>query len=620
MPFLFRPPVVKNRTKILRKSQRDLFQRLEEYLAENQPKLMRLLETTWCGQIDSLTYGQLQEAYYQGDFSGELWQAWTEAYSTMVQEKMFPLWETSLALTVAQVADEFAISLSVPRDLGGEFYRQYGGNLITNLSQNQREAVRGTLWNLFQNENVSATEASYLLRPLIGLTTPQMTANARYYETIWQGLLKENPGMSQTKAKETARVLAEKYAAKQHRYRAQMIARTELSTFYNAGHDLSVSHAVGEGLLPEMDSIWSTSRNESTCPQCAAMEGERVPHGTAFSCGLKYPPIHPHCGCAVMYEPREEETTSPQPTAPKNDTEVKPTNQPTPMETPMETPTTTTPTTAPILPEISDPDLTNPQNNGKIEFVAGKTLAEAETFAKNKLGVPHVSYKGCDVATANAWNEGLTDSFNRFPELKKNFGFVGECHERNKLIKAEVVDYFTKQFVENNPSLPLTVLEPYITKKVNKTMRGYAVSKDTFAQSFKGLNVYSENYKGVTVNRDFGKNYDLFTRRLSDGVSHQWNPVGCDTIRATLDHEIGHQLDDLLNIRSAKVIQDLFDSRTQSQLTSDISEYSWHNKNFNKYGEMIAEAWAEYCNNPSPREIASTVGQYIEQEYQNKFG
>jgi len=30
---------------------------------------------------------------------------------------------------------------------------------------------------------------------------------------------------------------------------------------------------------------------------------------------------------------------------------------------------------------------------------------------------------------------------------------------------------------------------------------------------------------------------------------------------------------------------------------------------------MIAEAWAEYCNNPEPREIAKTVGSRIILEY-----
>jgi len=38
------------------------------------------------------------------------------------------------------------------------------------------------------------------------------------------------------------------------------------------------------------------------------------------------------------------------------------------------------------------------------------------------------------------------------------------------------------------------------------------------------------------------------------------------------------------------------------------------------YAEFIAEAWAEYCNNPSPRPIALEIGKIIENEYIKKIG
>lgn len=75
----------------------------------------------------------------------------------------------------------------------------------------------------------------------------------------------------------------------------------------------------------------------------------------------------------------------------------------------------------------------------KIEvFVPAKSVKSAEDFAKTKLGIPNVSYKDVDITTANEWNKGLFDSFSKFPELKKNFGFIGECHERNKLYQSMV--------------------------------------------------------------------------------------------------------------------------------------------------------------------------------------
>lgn len=87
-----------------------------------------------------------------------------------------------------------------------------------------------------------------------------------------------------------------------------------------------------------------------------------------------------------------------------------------------------------------------------ISFVPASTIQEAEEFAKNTLGIPNVSYKDVDIVTANAWNEGLCDSINRFPELKNNFGFVGDAHERNKMLKPILRQYYLDELVKRNPS------------------------------------------------------------------------------------------------------------------------------------------------------------------------
>ncbi len=309
MAFVFRPPKRKPRIRVLKQKEKDLFQRLEDFIENNEPELVRLLESTWTGQQNLLTYEQIQNAYLQGDFSGEVWLAWEQIYSEMILEKMVPLWEAAVTTAVLDISGDFSFTLLPSSDFGGAYYKEYGANLVTNMVGNQREALRNTLWQLYQNENITATAASYYVRPLIGLTNPQMASNAKYYNTVLSQLQEEFPNMSRSQTEARARTLAEKYAAKQHRYRAQMIARTELATLYNAGHDIAVDEAIAMDLLPDMDSIWITTGTENVCERCLSMEGERVPKGKAFSNGVKYPPAHPHCGCAVMYEPREDENS-----------------------------------------------------------------------------------------------------------------------------------------------------------------------------------------------------------------------------------------------------------------------------------------------------------------------
>lgn len=256
----------------------------------------------------------------------------------------------------------------------------------------------------------------------------------------------------------------------------------------------------------------------------------------------------------------------------------------------------------------------------KTYFEPAKSIKEAEEFARNNLGVPNVSYKGVDIATANAWNEGLKDSFERFPELKKNFGFVGEAHERNRMLKPAVKQYYMDRYAQGTTHISLEQLEPYADKATKSFMRSIQVGRDVPAVSYSPDEPNFLGFRGVSVNRYWGKDSTEFVKVLQENVQSKYHPTGCDTIRSILDHEIGHQLDNILEINKISEVQELFDSRTKRELTDSISAYTWNNNNSNKYREMVAEAWAEYCNNPHPREIAKTIGETIETEYAKKFG
>lgn len=251
-------------------------------------------------------------------------------------------------------------------------------------------------------------------------------------------------------------------------------------------------------------------------------------------------------------------------------------------------------------------------------FIPAAKIAEAEEFARVNLGIQNVSYRGVDIAIANEWNRGLNDSLHQFPELRNNFGFVGEIRERNEMLKPIAKQYYLNELVRLNPTLNIADLEPYAEKKVKELMKALRPG-DSYAQSWAPTKEPFSLFRGVSVNRKWGKKPDEFIKALREDVAVRFHPVGCDTIKSVLDHEIGHQLDSLLKVSELPEIQKLFDTRTHDEITKGLSEYAWKNNNSAKYSEMVAEAWAEYCNNPQPREIAKVVGEIIEAEYKKKI-
>lgn len=249
---------------------------------------------------------------------------------------------------------------------------------------------------------------------------------------------------------------------------------------------------------------------------------------------------------------------------------------------------------------------------GNKSFQEATAVKEAEEYAKNVLGI-NASYKGCHVHAVNEWNKGLTGSKEAFPELfKKQIKFTGECHERAKVAKQAVYDDVYQKMINSGFSEADAVTNA--KKQAALFGRRFKTSKHTTANSWTPGGIY-EPASGICLNKDFYKDYDTYISSHKHQVEIKWHPEACDTVKSTYDHEFGHQIDDFLDIRHEPEIQQLFNKRTHEQITDDLSQYSWNNRNPNRYSEMIAEGWAEYCNNPTPREMAKTIGEVIRRKY-----
>lgn len=259
----------------------------------------------------------------------------------------------------------------------------------------------------------------------------------------------------------------------------------------------------------------------------------------------------------------------------------------------------------------------------KLNFIQAKGIKEAEKFARKTLGFKNVSYQGVDLKVANEWNKGLADNLSRFPELKKQMNFTGESHQRLKMLKSELVEDYYKEIrvYPENKGFSDEALRNFAVKKINEKFRRnkIAVSRQSYASSWSPTGKIYEDYSGVSINNNYGRSYSQMLKLIERDVSNGFHPVGTGTIRSILDHELGHQLDELLGIRKNKRVQEIFDSMTNEEITKNVSRYSWDNKNTDRYSEFIAECWSEFTNNPNVRAVAKEVGEIIENEYNKKY-
>lgn len=259
-------------------------------------------------------------------------------------------------------------------------------------------------------------------------------------------------------------------------------------------------------------------------------------------------------------------------------------------------------------------------------FTPAKTIKEANEFAVNKLGVI-ADYKGIDIQVANQWNEGLYNMKMAYPEVAENIKFVGSSQQRYKLMKDDLTKYFKEDLTERfGKTYPESAIDDAVKRQVNSLTKGFKTSASNMASSFTLPDEHKtkafqdqhpfvkiiEKYEGITLNNKFYNNFDSALESGLSQVKAKWSPLGCETVKATFDHEFAHQMDNFLGVRNNKKIRDIFDTKSYNEIKEGLCEYAVRNSNRDRYAEMIAEGWSEYLNNENPREIATTVGTQIE--------
>ena len=243
------------------------------------------------------------------------------------------------------------------------------------------------------------------------------------------------------------------------------------------------------------------------------------------------------------------------------------------------------------------------------KFIPAKSIKEAEAFAKDKLGI-ECSYKGVDLTCANDMNAAFQRGLDYCPDIKERLNFVGSGQERNRRFKKEMVDYYLDDLKKRYPGNSDAWYSRYAKSFANKTVGRIDGSTYAFASRSSGNSAASaivNKYTGIVVNNKWGENAEAFIKALEGDVEIGWHPNGCGTIASVFDHEIAHQIDYAVGLRTNREMTSLWASLSKNDIEKGLSRYGAKNIN-----EFIAEGYSEFVNSENPREIASKIGAIIE--------
>lgn len=296
MSYLFKS----DRT-IIRKTleERLVLQRLRAFLDKKEPELVYWLVYTWNTQGKAITYKELREAILRGDISQDILEEWQQDYAAFVTTHLKPMYEEAMEAANRRIEAKYPDWHFDPMGYGvKEWTENRAAAFVTEVSGTQIEGLRTVIRRAAVLENLSVDQLARAIRPMVGLTDPQATANLKYFEKLIEN------GVKETRAQD----LAAKYAARQHRYRAYNIARTELNFAYSRGVYEGTKQAQEKGYMGDCVKIWCTADDERVCKICGGLEGQKVGLDEEFNFSTKLtepnirltPPAHPSCRCTFL--------------------------------------------------------------------------------------------------------------------------------------------------------------------------------------------------------------------------------------------------------------------------------------------------------------------------------
>ena len=197
---------------------------------------------------------------------------------------------------------------------------QNSAKLITNLRAQQEATVREVIADA-ERARVSQGQAQRLIYHTVGLTPQQGRAVTNYMLGLYDAQLKDwsaeqvrrrwslSPWRGGLLSDDRIDTLVGQYGARLRRYRAEMIARTEMMQATNRGKVDTWRSLQSNGYIaPDAVRRWVVGHDDRACELCVAMNGKTASvagglfTNTPVGYDVEGPPLHPDCRCTTVLE------------------------------------------------------------------------------------------------------------------------------------------------------------------------------------------------------------------------------------------------------------------------------------------------------------------------------
>lgn len=209
-------------------------------------------------------------------------------FSSALLEALLPLLTRGMEAGASQAlaAIQAPLRFDIKNPAVQSWIDSHSASLVKQISDDTRAGIRAILSRGY-DAGLTPYEQGKQIRAIVGLTERQTLAVDNYRRGLIEA--KRTPAQVEN--------LTERYAAKQLRFRANLIATHESNLAANQGQREAWNQSADAGFLDRNSTrrVWIASSD--ACPDCEPLDGLEVGFDDEFDDGD--PPIHVACRCST---------------------------------------------------------------------------------------------------------------------------------------------------------------------------------------------------------------------------------------------------------------------------------------------------------------------------------